>query len=304
MLKFTNPQKMILNYQNLELFLNSKIYASYIDFLIQTSESVKGKKVSDTQNISNFLQKLINILEQIESWLKDYPPLYQPMRYGNKAFRNFISYFKTQLPDLMDQLFDNLLPPEGKREISAYFIESFGNTIRIDYGTGHETNFMAFLFCLNILGFINSSDYSTVILKVFNRYIELMRKIQRQYMLEPAGSHGVWSLDDYSFLPFYFGSAQLYGNGTLSLTSVLDKGNREAYKDDYMYFSAIYFIYQMKSGCFMEHSPILYSMTKCKSWNKINTGLLKMYEAEITRKLPIMQHFLFGSIIPWMTNTE
>lgn len=44
-----------------------------------------------------------------------------------------------------------------------------------------------------------------------------MRKLQLTYRMEPAGSHGVWSLDDHQFIPFIWGSAQLIGNNFLCI---------------------------------------------------------------------------------------
>lgn len=42
-------------------------------------------------------------------------------------------------------LLADLVPAEVIPEVGRYLQESFGNRERIDYGTGHEANFVAFL---------------------------------------------------------------------------------------------------------------------------------------------------------------
>ena len=95
------------------------------------------------------------------------------------------------------------------RELAPYLCGSFGDPTRIDYGTGHETAFASLLYCLSRASVFGPADAPGLVLAVFARYVRLMRRLQGTYFLEPAGSHGVWGLDDYHCLPFLWGAAQL-----------------------------------------------------------------------------------------------
>ena len=92
----------------------------------------------------------------------------------------------------------------------------------MDYGTGHETSFALFLLVLTLVRFFEPVPEveRELVLVVFLRYLRLCWKLQDVYRLEPAGSHGVWGLDDSHFLPYIFGSGQLRGTSGWSNTSI------------------------------------------------------------------------------------
>jgi serine/threonine-protein phosphatase 2A activator len=144
--------------------------------------------------------------------------------------------------------------------------------------------------------------------------LKLVRKLISTYTLEPAGSHGVWGLDDHAFLPYIFGSAQLSpaatshdtvpqegsAPGAPNPSEVTNQKTVDDLRNKNMYFGAIGFIYDVKKGPFWEHSPMLYDISGVSAgWAKINKGMLKMFTVEVLSKFPVVQHFPFGSLFTW-----
>jgi serine/threonine-protein phosphatase 2A activator len=89
---------------------------------------------------------------------------------------------------------------------------------------------------------IVEQDYPALVLKVFWKYISLMRELQFSYWLEPAGSHGVWGLDDYHFLPFLFGASQLSTHKYLTPKCIHNHEILQEFSQDYMYLACIEFV--------------------------------------------------------------
>ncbi|GHJ87726.1 hypothetical protein NliqN6_4128 [Naganishia liquefaciens] len=296
------PRKRILSPAHLAAFKESQTYRDIVEFVEELNTSIVGKKLSDGRADSSVVSAILEILDEVEKIVQDTPPVDNAAsRFGNPAFKTFYDKVVERSEGLHERLVDagflkdkNVIP-----ELCVYFNESWGNRTRIDYGSGMELNFLCWLLCLRKLGVLSEADNQAIVLKVFWRYITIMRVLQSTYWLEPAGSHGVWGLDDYHFLPFLLGSGQLADHKHLRPKAIHDPEVLEAFSKDYMYFACIQFNNSIKTASLRWHSPMLDDISAVKTWAKVNEGMIKMYKAEVLGKLPVVQHFYFGKLLPF-----
>ncbi|KAJ6073127.1 hypothetical protein N7467_011212 [Penicillium canescens] len=335
---FTAPTKKIHDSQDVSAFLTSKAYTDIMTWLLQLNRSMFPLKLgdgtsqswvinSDAIQFSAPIRQLQRLLLSLEDIIQEVPPDTGPRRFGNISFRRWCEVVESRASDLLKECLPaellQKMSPDGHgvtagEELKAYLVGSWGSGQRLDYGTGHELSFLAFLGGLWKLNAFPKAEPGVeeraIVIGVIQPYLDLVRKLIKTYTLEPAGSHGVWGLDDHSFVPYIFGSAQ-YSPAITDSDLTPEEGSLpdspdpggvvktnivEKERETNLYFSAIGFIYDVKKGPFWEHSRILYDISGIQTgWGKINKGMVKMYNAEVLSKFPVVQHFPFGSLFSW-----
>ena len=330
---FATPTKCINDDGDVPRFLRTKAYRDIGIFLMQLNRAVVPRRTSSgadtfplpqgslssplielmpppehrslpTQDVPpalellpDSIQRLQQLLERVKAFVKEAAPDPGPRRFGNISFRKWHQLLVEHSASLIGELILPLLSSKAtlaRAEIEAYFLGAFGSSQRLDYGTGHELSFFAFLGCLWKLGYFATSPTDVrattlqsrlIVLHVFEPYLATIRMLIRTYKLETAGSHGVWGLDDHAFLPYVFGSAQLTRpitedeptplegsvKGAPNTGDVVKTAVVERWRASNMYFSAVGFINDVKTGPFWEHSSMLYNISGVTAgWGKIN----------------------------------
>lgn len=184
---FIEPAKRIRVDQDINTFLCSRAYADIMTFLQQlnramvpckyTSEdgSVKTKTWPlNSKDIifSEPVQKLCELLDRLEKIIDETPPSTGPRRFGNVAFREWHARVGERAEELVSTLISPRLNPvflekkgygeeaaNAETELLKYLLGSFGSAQRLDYGTGHELSFLAFLAGLWKLGYFEKKEY-------------------------------------------------------------------------------------------------------------------------------------------------
>uniref|UniRef100_A0A7S3KRF0 Serine/threonine-protein phosphatase 2A activator n=1 Tax=Euplotes crassus TaxID=5936 RepID=A0A7S3KRF0_EUPCR len=288
----------------LHSFQESVVYKEILQFITLLQKSVQGTQMSTT-DLPDCLLPLYEMIQKYTGYIDEIPPIDQPMRFGNKSFKVWLDKVRESYEDDIKTVLTTEEQQKAIPELEPYLLESFGHYERIDYGTGHELSFLGFLLCLYKIEIYTDEHFAAIVNKVFQEYLLLCRKLQTIYMLEPAGSHGVWGLDDYQHLPFIFGAGQLVGHDDWTPEIIHDNTTLENEMKDYMYFGCIHFIKSVKKGVpFGECSPILNDISAVPNWGKVSQGMIKMYVGEVLNKHPVVKHFKFGSLIKYESESD
>lgn len=336
------PRRFIFTDVDMNEFINSSAKRELLRFVGACGKSCskEGAEYDPSAPLDGLppaLASLHGSLRSMETWLVDLPPQSAQARFGNPIFRKWHSRLVARSQAIVECILQchkdysankeyskDILQACSEKgykaasiesqqastdpnvlELRAYLHDAFGHPVRLDFGTGHESSFMVFLYALLKLGcFGNPSTeppspecLKAVTLSIWTQYLKATRGLQMDYMLEPAGSHGVWGLDDYHCLPFYFGACQLMPNPEYTPQSIHDNAILEEESNKYLYFGCISYIKQLKKNVpFFESSPMLNDISQLPTWSKVANGLLKLYEGEVLDKRQVVQHFVFGNI--------
>lgn len=169
---FTEPSKRIHEHQHVNEFLASKAYTDIMTFLLQLNRSLFSSLLpdgkvqswplhSDAVEYSAPVRQLQQLLNKLESIIQEAPPDTGPRRFGNVSFRKWYKLVESRASELLDEHLSSevlqrksSMPQDttttvatatAKTELMAYFLGSWGSPQRLDYGTGHELSFLAFL---------------------------------------------------------------------------------------------------------------------------------------------------------------
>ena len=128
----------------IDKFVASPAYKEILDFIYAIQSELKGMKKSQMPPTTN--ECLLNfdpLFDKLEEIYNNNPPKKGEARFDDPVFKRFHQELTNKFDDIMNTtiLSPKDMPKNIIIELKTYFLDSFGNQFRLDYGTGHELNF-------------------------------------------------------------------------------------------------------------------------------------------------------------------
>lgn len=174
---FVMPSKNINDGQDLAFWLTSTAYRDLNLWLLQLNRSMfpscdaNGKnivecKLNSPRTYSPHVESVRAILTSYDDLIAKAPCHTGPARFGNAAFRDWYRLAEEATDELLQSHFKDVCGDQACSalvELRAYLLGSFGSPQRLDYGTGHELSFLAFLGGLWKLGIFSEGEEQAIV---------------------------------------------------------------------------------------------------------------------------------------------
>lgn len=173
---YATPLKKINEGQDVTRFLVSKAYRDIMAFVLQLNRAMFPTLAQNAEGgsghailswelgsshvvLSDSVRQLQGLVHTLNAMIDEVPPDPGPRRFGNVSFRRWCEAVEARLPSLFKHHLPapvlshlDTTPVGAEAELQSYLLGALGSSQRLDYGTGHELSFLAFLGCIWKLG--------------------------------------------------------------------------------------------------------------------------------------------------------
>lgn len=176
------PCKRINDGDDLQFFLASTAYRDIKIWVLQLNRAlfpvqdapghVSPCVIDSPPPYSPVITGLRSLLQELNDLLSHAPPDTGPRRFGNVAFREWYRLAEERTDSLLEEHLGHILlatshdPTVHVTELKAYLLGGFGSAQRLDYGTGHELSFLAFLACLSKIDAFAAGEERAIVIGV------------------------------------------------------------------------------------------------------------------------------------------
>lgn len=145
--KYFTPLRLLQQPKDMVTFQQSQAYYDITSYIFDVNNHLMTCAKPKAHVANPFIDRIIAMLKKLQSFLEEVPPHEQSQRFGNKAFRDWLALVVVESVAFHEEVVSAELKEEGAvKELSHYLNQSFGNSSRIDYGTGLSLFYLAFQF--------------------------------------------------------------------------------------------------------------------------------------------------------------
>ncbi|KMZ09964.1 serine/threonine-protein phosphatase 2A activator [Drosophila simulans] len=295
------PVKQVRSLEDLDRWVRSQAYYDIIAYISNTSKAIQGHRLTQAFPVTEQMRRLGEIFDGLEQLIVEHTPKMEDsnlaLPFGqvrSKAYRTWMRQMYQHVFSKLDEAIN--VNCKHINELGQYLRRSFGNANTLDFGPANELMFLFFLCGLFRAGILLAKDTVAAALMLFNRYVNVVRRLISTYGLTIAKDPAC-TIEDYYFLPYLWGAAQLSLNSPFSPMQCEQGKIMDSYRQDYMMLEIIDHLQKTRSGPLSRVALQLWSILSIPTWPQVYRGLNRNYVDHVLSSFGTVEQAIFCELM-------